>query len=66
MRDALSRRDLSLRGPDVVRDLCALDERLVFLNAQENRCAASMLRENQRPPGGLDLLDERRDIRAEF
>lgn len=66
MRDASPCRDLRLCGPDILCQFCALDERFIRLNGEENRRAPTMLRQDQRAPRNLNLFDECRHIRAEF
>lgn len=66
MRDALPRRDLRLCSSDILGQFCALDERFIRLNGEENRRTPTMLRQDQRASGDLNLFDECRYIRAEF
>jgi hypothetical protein len=66
MRDASPCRDLRLCGSDIFCQFCALDERLIRLNGEENRRAPTMLRQDQRAPRNLNLFDECRHISAEL
>lgn len=62
----MPRRDLRLCGSDILGQFCALDERFIRLNCEENRRTPTMLRQDQRVPGDPNLLDECRHICAEL
>ena len=64
--NALSGRYLRLCCAHIFRQLGALDQGFVRFNREQNGCTATVLGENQRSLGRLDLPDERGNVRAKF
>lgn len=66
VRDNIALEHLLLPGAHRSKECDLIEQTLVYLDVHEHSSATTVLRENDRPLGGMDLLQDGRSVRAEL